>query len=580
MSLYELSAAERAEQAIAHAADLAWQPMSQSFWARNATGEALGAGSIPQVSQAAAQQRSDRARTILELLDSVELEQAGHESQLTARLLRYYAEHWVKDAGRYWVYFDVSGIMFGGPFVQTAYTGGFLFNGLNASVSQYRFERDSDGDRYLAVLADIARLLRQIFERTEGQAERGIRIHKPQLPGVRSLLAGLKAAADTRYRVSDERIAALSGPAALKRQVDRRVDEHILPAFQALIDQLDADYEAQAPEGVGMDKLPGGREVYADLVRMHTTMDMTPEQVHAAGHARMARIEAEMGRVRDKLGFSGTADEFRTWLKQQPGAVAANADEIGEKMRRHKDRVEARFDEFFAQRSPAPYDLVRLDTALESNMTWGYYEGPSPSEPRGLYHYNGSKLDSQAVVGAASLTFHELVPGHHLHMTLQFANTRVHPIRRFAFVNAYNEGWAEYAATLTGEMGLYDDPYDYYGRLIFDAFLTCRLVVDTGMNALGWSWEQAQDYMREHSYCNDGEIASDTLRYSCGIPAQSLAYKLGDEEILRMRAALQEQLGEAYSHKDFHSAVLGVGSLPLPVLEWHLDEYARRQLAA
>jgi uncharacterized protein (DUF885 family) len=265
--------------------------------------------------------------------------------------------------------------------------------------------------------------------------------------------------------------------------------------------------------------------------------------------------------------------------KQHPGAIASSADEIGAKMRRHKDRVEARFDEFFAQRSPAPYDLERLDAALEGSMTWGFYEGPSPAEPRGLYHYNGSKLDSQAVVGAASLTFHELVPGHHLHMTLQYANHRTHPIRRFAFVNDYNEGWAEYAATLAGEMGLYDDPHVYYGRLIFDAFLTCRLVVDTGMNTLGWTWEQAQDYMREHSYCTDAEIATDTLRYSCGIPAQPLAYKLGDEEILRLRAKMQDCLGVAYTHKTFHSAVLGVGSLPLPVLEWHLEVFAQRQSA-
>jgi uncharacterized protein (DUF885 family) len=164
-----------------------------------------------------------------------------------------------------------------------------------------------------------------------------------------------------------------------------------------------------------------------------------------------------------------------------------------------KDRVEKRFDEFFAERSKYEYDLVPLPQALEGSMTWGYYQGPSANDRRGLYNYNGSKLDSQAVIGAASLVFHELVPGHHLHMTLQRENKNLPPIRKNGFVNAFNEGWTEYAATLTGEMGLYDDPYDRYGRHVFDAFLTSRLVVDTGMNALGWSWEQAKAYMRAHA---------------------------------------------------------------------------------
>ena len=305
---------------------------------------------------------------------------------------------------------------------------------------------------------------------------------------------------------------------------------------------------------------------------MHTTMDLTPEQVHAAGHARMARIQAEMAEVRRTLGFTGSEAEFAVYLRRQPGAVASSADDIGEKMRKHKDRIEKRFDEFFAQRPSAQYDLERLPQALEGSMTWGYFSSPSGEEKRGIYYYNGSKLDSQAVIAAASLVFHELVPGHHLHMDLQINNPNLSPFRRAGLVNAYNEGWAEYAATLTGEMGLYDDPYDRYGRLSQDAFLTCRLVVDTGMNTLGWTWDQAKQYMREHTMCAEGEIESDTLRYSCGIPAQSLAYKLGDEEILRMRGVVQARLKEKFSFRDFHSAVLGCGAMPLPVLEWHLDK--------
>ena len=279
-----------------------------------------------------------------------------------------------------------------------------------------------------------------------------------------------------------------------------------------------------------------------------------------------------MAEVRRQLGFAGTEAEFAIHLRRQPGVAATSAEDIGAKMRRHKDKVEKRFDEFFAQRSPSDYDLERLPEALEGGMTWGYYSPPTGNEKRGIYYYNGSKLDSQAVIAAASLVFHELVPGHHLHLDLQMSNPDLSDFRRHGVVNAFNEGWAEYAVALAGEMGLYDDLYDRYGRLSQDSFLTCRLVVDTGMNALGWSWEQAKQYMREHTMCAEGEIESDTLRYSCGIPAQSLAYKLGDDEILRLRRQLQERLKEKFSFRDFHSAVLGGGALPLPALAWHLNK--------
>lgn len=574
MALYQPSPLELSLINVNRATDLAWTLQRKSVYFRAQAGETLE-GAIPDLSIEAAQARAKVGSDILILLAKVDDSSLPHEFALTAKLLRYFAGQWSKAAEHYWLACDVLGILFFGPFAQTAYTGGYALNLIKGQLAAWKFEKPGDTDRYLGVLSEISRMLRQIHARTAGQAERGIRIHKPQLPAVRKLLEGLRASAGTTYGVPAARLAALSQPEAAARDIQRRVDEEILSALDSLVAQLDADYERQAPDGVGMDKLPGGKAVYADLVKLNTTMSLSIEQVHAAGHARMARVEAEMADLRAKLGFKGTAAEFNVHLRQQPGAVAKSPEDIGAKMRKHKDRFEARYDEFFALRSPNDYDVTRLSPALEGSMTWGYYEQPSVSEKRGLYYYNGSRLDSQAVLGAASLVFHELVPGHHLHFSLQGSNLNLPPLRRFASVNAFNEGWAEYAATLTGEMGLYDDPYDRYGRLIFDAFLTSRLVVCTGMNALGWSWEQAKQYMREHTLCAEGEIESETLRYSCGLPAQALAYKLGDEEILRMRANVKARLGEKFSYRDFHSAVLGAGSLPLPALEWHLDRVLR-----
>src|SRR3546814_1313875 len=177
----------------------------------------------------------------------------------------------------------------------------------------------------------------------------------------RSLLADLREAAATSYPVKAERLAALSNPGNVAAEIQRRIDQLILPSFDALVMQLDEFYESRAPDGVGMDKLPGGKAVYADLVHMHTTMNLTPEQVHAAGHARMARIQAQMAEVRKRLDFSGTEAEFASHMRKPQGAVAASSDEIGERMREQQDEVEKSVDEFFAQRSDSDLKSKRLN---------------------------------------------------------------------------------------------------------------------------------------------------------------------------------------------------------------------------
>jgi len=212
-------------------------------------------------------------------------------------------------------------------------------------------------------------------------------------------------------------------------------------------------------------------------------------------------------------------------------------------------------------------------------MTFGYYDAPQKGRAEGIYFFNAKNLTSQSLFNLAALTYHELLPGHHLHLSTQQENKALHPFRTYSSVNAYNEGWAEYAATLAGEMGLYEAPEERYGRLVMDAFLTSRLVVDTGMNALGWSLAQAREYMRERSGMTQAEILTETVRYSCDIPAQALAYKLGDTKIFALRDRMSAALGPAFTIKNFHEAVLSPGAIPIPELEWHIDHEIERRKA-
>ncbi len=209
-------------------------------------------------------------------------------------------------------------------------------------------------------------------------------------------------------------------------------------------------------------------------------------------------------------------------------------------------------------------------------MTFGYYSRPQPGQKKGLYLFNSPNLSANPLPNVAALNYHELVPGHHFHFASQRENQALHPLRQNTFINAYNEGWAEYAAMLAGEMGMYAAPEEQFGRMMQDSFLTCRLVVDTGMNAFGWSLEQAREYMREHSFMPETEILSESIRYSCGMPAQSLAYKLGDTFLLEQRERMRIALGDRFDIRDFHDAVLKPGSLPLALLADHLDAEIER----
>lgn len=209
-------------------------------------------------------------------------------------------------------------------------------------------------------------------------------------------------------------------------------------------------------------------------------------------------------------------------------------------------------------------------------MTFGYYQPPTPDEPVGRYYYNGSKLDQRPQIWAGPLIYHELIPGHHFHIALQSENEELPSYRReYLSASAFNEGWGNYGALLAREMGLLDDPYDRYGAALFDVFISARLVLDTGMNLLGWPLEEARAYMREHTFQSETEIATETLRYSTDLFGQALAYKGGLEKLVELRETVRGRAGGSFDIRDFHDAVLGSGAMPLTILErhvrWHFD---------
>ncbi|MFH9347866.1 DUF885 domain-containing protein [Kitasatospora sp. NPDC017646] len=517
--------------------------------------QGLPVETLPSASLAEAEERARFAEGVLaevRALDGAELPGADADTAaflvgLAEEELRAHRHYWLTSAATPYRLFPLS-----------LYT--------DAVLRAFRFTGPPDVERYLALVRELAGVVGSICDKCVGQAVRGFRVPSPALAGARAAVNGLRESVARRVEVGDDRLGAL-GPAGrgqLRDGVGRLVESELAPAFDRLLAVLDAPAHVRgAPQEVGWARYEGGEEAYRDFVRTHTGGDTAPERLHQLGREQCGELAERMREVRAALGFHGSEAEFHERLRIEPRLYARTPDEVEARYRGHLDRLAPVLPRWFAVLPQAPYGLARLDPALEPGMTFGYYEAPTAAEPVGRYRYNGADLERRSLLGSASLIYHELAPGHHFHLARQAENRALPRLRReVAESGAYNEGWAEYAAGLGWEMGLYEDPWDAYGRLAQERFTAQRLVVDTGLNLGTMSLEQAREFMRANSTEADGQIASDLLRYSTDLPGQALSYRAGFLEFGRLRAEAQARLGAGFEVRAFHEAVLGGGALP------------------
>ncbi|HEY2945599.1 MAG TPA: DUF885 domain-containing protein, partial [Vicinamibacteria bacterium] len=354
------------------------------------------------------------------------------------------------------------------------------FGLVNRAFSTFAIPDESASRRYLALLRQVPAFVGAVRGELEAQAARGVLIPRDELALAVAFVASLAGDAQASpYAVGSERLAGLPPAAAksFREEVAAVIEKEVNPPLRSLVDGLGGEYRAQAPEAVGLGQYPAGPEYYGWLVRLHTTMDVTPAQVHRIGLERVAAIDAEMKKVRDRLGFKGSKAEFKAFLKTDARLFPRTPEEIGQRLMGHVRRIEPKVDAFFLRRPKAPYGVRRLEPQLEPGQTFGYYNPPTAAEPVGYYYFNGSNLADRSLLNAAALIYHELVPGHHFQINLAYENMEIPAFRRETADTAYTEGWGEYASALAGEMGMYEDPYDLYGRLAMEMFITLRLVV-------------------------------------------------------------------------------------------------------
>ncbi|MGB7406437.1 MAG: DUF885 domain-containing protein [Pacificimonas sp.] len=368
--------------------------------------------------------------------------------------------------------------------------------------------------------------------------------------------------------------------AALKARAKTIIEGEVFPAYREFREFYVDEYEPNCRQTVGVSETPGGRAYYDYRVASFTTTDMTADEVHELGLSEVARISAEMETVAASAGYPGDRDGYIEHLRADPQYYPKTGDELMEYTGAITKQIDGFMPELFGTLPRLPYTVKPIPDDQAIGNTTAYYESGSLETGRaGVYRVNLTALDQRPLWEVPALSVHEAVPGHHHQISLQ-QELDIHPIRRHGtYFTAFVEGWGLYSERLGIEMGLYDTPAKEMGRLSYEMWRASRLVVDTGLHAKGWSKQRAVDFMLDNTALSPANIDAEVNRYITW-PGQALAYKVGELKIRELRTRAETALGADFDLRTFHDAVLENGSVPLDVLEAHIDRWIAEQQAS
>ena len=424
----------------------------------------------------------------------------------------------------------------------------------------------------------LARLeaLRRYFDESIGLMRLGLRTGfvppRVTLEGVdKSLQAHIvdNPACSVFFKPFEQFPATISGAERERLAASARgaIEGSVVPAYRSLLEFLEEEYRPAAREGIAASELPDGRLFYENRIRYFTTLDLSPEAVHETGQGEVRRIRGEMEAVIDKTGFDGSFRAFIEFLRSDPRFYVTTPEALLEKTALVLKRVDGELPRLFKTLPRLPYGIREIPVFSAPGSTAAYYQpGSGDGSRAGVYYVNTYDLKSRPLYEIEALSLHEAVPGHHLQIALQMELGDLPNFRRFSGFTAFVEGWALYSERLGQEVGFYQDPYSDFGRLSYEMWRACRLVVDTGMHALGWTRSQAIDFMAENTSSTLLNITNEIDRYIAW-PGQALAYKIGELKIRELRAMAEKELGAMFNLREFHAVVLLGGAVPLDVLE-------------
>lgn len=364
---------------------------------------------------------------------------------------------------------------------------------------------------------------------------------------------------------------------ALLTEASEVVTRQVRPAQQVMLAFIDSPYRAKARPEIGIASIPEGRAYYDFLLRYYTTTDLTAEQIHAMGLSEVRRIRAEMDAVIASTGFKGSFADWLHFLRTDARFYATSREQLLEKASAAAKRIDGVLPRWFGTLPRQPFVVEPVPRDLEEGYTTARYGGGDFARGfPGRFIVNTSHLDQRPLYELPALTLHEAAPGHHTHFAMTSELEKLPAFRRQRDMLAYREGWALYAERLGHEMGVYRDAYEKFGSLSTEMWRACRMVVDTGIHVLGWSYAQARACFTENSALADINIDTELARY-IGAPGGAVAYKVGELKIVALRTRAEKMLGGKFDIRRFHDLILAQGQVPMSVLETKVDRWIAEQ---
>ncbi|SDG68531.1 DUF885 domain-containing protein [Psychroflexus sediminis] len=351
------------------------------------------------------------------------------------------------------------------------------------------------------------------------------------------------------------------------------IETRVIPQFKRIKTFFETEYLPRTKTALGVSEGPQGQAYYQNRLDYYTTLDLTAEEIHNIGLGEVDRINTEMKSIVEEVNFDGNFGEFIAFLRTDEQFYAETGEELLKEARDIAKRIDAKLPAYFRTLPRKPYGVAKVPDAIAPQYTTGRYIGASNNTQPGYYWVNTYNLSNRPLYVLPSLTAHEAVPGHHLQNALNAElGDSIPQFRRNMYLSAYGEGWGLYSEFLADEMGIYTTPYERFGKLTYEQWRACRLVVDTGIHAMGWTREQAVEYFIKNTALSLHNINTEVDRY-ISWPGQAVSYKIGEIKIRELRRKAEKTLGPEFNIRDFHKVILEQGVVTLPILERRIEAY-------
>jgi len=520
----------------------------------------------PDLAASAYERRRKHAHDVLARLKAIDRSKLPKDDQLNYDLFRRDVE------------LDIAGQRFPEELMPINQMGG-LHQDVADLMLYSPHEKVKDFDDTLKRLRSFPLLLDQTIDLMRRGLAKGLTPPRITLRNVREAIDSQIVDDPTRSPIYEQAFGKFpesvskSEQDRIRSEAQAAIRESVVPAYRKLAKFWNEEYEPRARTTVGASNLPDGKAWYEWRIRQMTTTDLTADQIHEIGLHEVKRIRAEMEKIKDQTGFKGDLAAFFTFLRTDPQFYFHSKDALITAYRDIAKRIDPELPRLFGTLPRLTYGVLPVPAYSEKNQTTAYYSPGSVEAGRpGYFFANTYDLKSRPKWEMEALTVHEAVPGHHLQISRAQELGELPKFRRNAGYTAFVEGWGLYSESLGPELGLYKDPYSKFGQLTYEMWRAIRLVVDTGIHSKGWTREQAISFFKDNAGKTEHDITVEIDRYIV-LPAQALAYKLGELKIKELRAYATQELGDRFDIRRFHDVVLGAGSLPLSILETRVKDW-------